>query len=229
MVLKNFDNPNITNVTVCTLLCLHEFGTCQGGRSWAFGGMATRMAHALQLHREINNDPIGKASGTSRSDCLSEEGAPGNNMSFVDREIRRRCMWACYVMDRFTSSGTERPCLISESEIEIQLPSHDRNLELDIPTITERLDGSVNVRNLKDLALGENNIVDNMGVGAYIVRVVSLYGRVAKYFNQVSIMFPRFLRIFATISSTFALELIPIGEVMRFDTMSLEIHNISRA
>jgi hypothetical protein len=77
LVLKNFDNPNITNVTVCTLLCLHEFGTCQGGRSWAFGGMATRMAHALQLHREINNDPIGKASGTSRSDCLSEEGAPG--------------------------------------------------------------------------------------------------------------------------------------------------------
>ncbi|KAI5847810.1 fungal-specific transcription factor domain-containing protein [Morchella snyderi] len=184
LVLKNFDNPNITNVTVCTLLCLHEFGTCQGGRSWAFGGMATRMAHALQLHREINNDPIGKASGTSRSDCLSEEGAPGNTMSFVDREIRRRCMWACFVMDRFTSSGTERPCLISESEIEIQLPSHDRNLELDIPTITERLDGTVNVRDVKGLALGESNIVDNMGIGAYIVRVIALYGRVAKYFNQ---------------------------------------------
>jgi hypothetical protein len=143
-------------------------------------------------------------------------------MSFVDREIRRRCMWACFVMDRFTSSGTERPCLISESEIEIQLPSHDRNLELDIPTVTERLDGTVNVRDVKGLVLGESNIVDNMGVGAYIVRVVSLYGRVAKYFNQVSIMFPRFLPIFATISSTFALELIPIGEVMRFDTMSLE-------
>lgn len=184
LLLKNFDNPNITNVTVCLILGLHEFGTCQGGRSWAFGGMATRMAHALQLHKEVNSDPIGRAQSTLRADYPQDhEGSfGGNSMSFVDREIRRRCMWASFVMDRFTSSGTERPCIISESELEIQLPTHDKNLELDIPAITEQLDGTV--RSPENLVPG--SVVENMGVGAYMVRVIALYGRVAKYFNQVS-------------------------------------------
>lgn len=184
LLLKNFDNPNITNVTVCIMLGLHEFGTCQGGRSWAFGGMATRMAHALQLHKEVNNDPIGKSSNMLRSYYPQDhEGPLGvNSMSFVDREIRRRCMWASFAMDRFNSSGTERPCIISESELGIQLPSHDKNLELDLPTITEQLDGNVRFPG----SPGSSRATENMGVGAYIVRVIALYGRVVKYVNQVS-------------------------------------------
>lgn len=187
LLLKNFDNPNITNVTVCIMLGLHEFGTCQGGRSWAFGGMATRMAHALQLHKEVNNDPIGRAQSILRPDYPQDhEGSlGGNSMSFVDREIRRRCMWASFVMDRFTSSGTERPCIISESELGIQLPTHDRNLELDIPAITEQLDGTIRFSE----SLQSGNAAENMGIGAYMVRVIALYGRVAKYFNQVSTIF----------------------------------------
>lgn len=181
LLLKNFDNPNITNVTVCIMLGLHEFGTCQGGRSWAFGGMATRMAHALQLHKEVNNDPIGKSSRPYYPQ--DHEGPLGvNSMSFVDREIRRRCMWASFAMDRFNSSGTERPCIISESELGIQLPSHDKNLELNLPTITEQLDGNVRF-------LEPGRATENMGVGAYIVRVIALYGRVVKYVNQVSTIY----------------------------------------
>lgn len=146
------------------------------------------MAHALQLHKEVNNDPIGKSSTTLRSYYPQDhEGPLGiNSMSFVDREIRRRCMWASFAMDRFNSSGTERPCIISESELGIQLPSHDKNLEFDLPTITEQLDGNV---------LGSpepSHATENMGVGAYIVRVIALYGRVVKYVNQVSITFFNF-------------------------------------
>lgn len=164
-LLKNFDVPNITNVTVCAMLSLHAFGTCHGGGSWTLGGMATRMAHAVQLHKEVNNDPLGRL-------------PPG---SFVDREICRRTMWACFIMDRFTASGTARPHLNVESELEIQLPVRERNLELDMPAITERLDGTA------EGFEGENgDPSDNMGVSAYMVRIVALYGRVVKYVNQVS-------------------------------------------
>lgn len=94
-------------------------------------------------------------------------------------------MWASFAMDRFNSSGTERPCIISESELGIQLPSHDKNLELNLPTITEQLDGNVRF-------LEPGRATENMGVGAYIVRVIALYGRVVKYVNQVSTIFFRF-------------------------------------
>src|SRR5215213_3722197 len=57
LVLKNFDKANLTNLTVCILLGLHEFGTCNGGKSWTYGGMAVRMAHALQLHKEADHNP----------------------------------------------------------------------------------------------------------------------------------------------------------------------------
>ncbi|RPA99720.1 hypothetical protein L873DRAFT_1682915 [Choiromyces venosus 120613-1] len=176
-ILKKFDTPNITNVTVCILLGLHEFGTCQGGRSWAMGGMATRMAHAIQLHKEANNGPLGKPHSRPTGDYFPQD--EGGYMSFVDREIRRRSMWSCFIMDRFTSSGTERPRLIVESEVEIQLPVHDRNLELDIPAVTEQLDGTV-----KDYGEEVGDVTGDMGVAAYMVRVVALYGRVVKYLNQ---------------------------------------------
>lgn len=157
------------------------------------------MAHALQLHKEVNNDPIGKHPGVPRSDYIPDGGPLGDNMSFVDREIRRRSMWACFVMDRFTSSGTERPCEIAETELEIQLPSHDRNLELDIPTITERLNGTAHWPG----GLEASSTTDNMGVGAYMVRVIALYGRVARYFNQVSttFLFLRFIHLVPSLES----------------------------
>jgi hypothetical protein len=188
-LLKNFDTPNITNLTVCILLGLHEFGACHGGRSWAFGGMATRMAHALQLHKEIDQDPMGKVNPLMRPDYLHEGGNIEGYMSFTDKEIRRRCFWACFVMDRFNSSGTARPCIINESDVEIQLPVHDRNLQLEVQAITEQLDGGV--KDTSELPEEEKvaAAAESMGIGAYMVRAVAIYGRVVKYLNQVRSVF----------------------------------------
>jgi len=182
LLLKNFDTPNITNLIVCIILGLHEFGTCHGGRSWAFGGIATRMAHALQLHKEADQDPMGKV---HLPDYNHDGGHMGGYMSFIDKEIRRRCMWACFVMDRFDSSGTERPCIINEGELEIQLPVHDRNLQLDAPAITEQLDGGV--KDTSDLSEEEKlaKATESMGIGGYMVRVVAIYDRVVKYLSRV--------------------------------------------
>ena len=36
--------PSLTVLTSMLLLAMHEFGTCHGGRSWAFAGQAIRMA-----------------------------------------------------------------------------------------------------------------------------------------------------------------------------------------
>ena len=135
------------------------------------GGMATRMAYALQLHRELDHDPLGQ-----KTENKSE-------LSFTDREIRRRTMWACFLMDRFTSSGTERPMFADEDIIKVQLPVKESNFQMEIPGPTESLDGRV-PNPVKSETGQLSDPKDNMGVAAYMIRVIVLWGRVIKYLNM---------------------------------------------
>ncbi|KAL9116431.1 MAG: hypothetical protein Q9187_007044 [Circinaria calcarea] len=170
IALKRYDEPNITILIVLLILGLHEFGTCQGGRSWMLAGMAMRMAYALQLHRELEYDPLGR------------ERDKGSELSFVDREIRRRTMWSCFLMDRFNSSGTERPMVINEENIKVQLPIKESNFQMEIPGPTESLDGTA--PNPVQPDTGQVSIPKgNMGVASYSIRIIALWGRVIRYFN----------------------------------------------
>ncbi|KAL8938052.1 MAG: hypothetical protein Q9216_004104 [Gyalolechia sp. 2 TL-2023] len=170
IALKCYDQPSITILIVLLILGLHEFGTCRGGRSWMFCGMAMRMAYALQLHRELDHDPLGR----------KDDADP--KLSATDREIRRRTMWACFMMDRFNSSGTERPTCASEEHIKIQLPNKEFNFHNEIPGPTETLEGEKPSSALKDGGKGSDP-ANNMGVASYTVRIIVLWGRVIRYLN----------------------------------------------
>jgi hypothetical protein len=63
---------------------------------------AVAMAVALELHRE-NDSP--------------------NLLTPVERELRRRIFWSCYLLDRFVSCGSKRPSLITDDTIQSRLPS----------------------------------------------------------------------------------------------------------
>lgn len=167
---RRFDYPNITIMIVLLLLGLHEFGTCQGGRSWMLGGMAHRMAYALQLHKDLPYDPCG------------DKDEP---LSFIDREIRRRTMWGCFIMDRFNSSGTNRPMFACEEYMHLQLPVKEHNFEHDIPAETETLENLTDFSQLPpdELAQKKFDMLDTIGLSAYMVRVIALFGRIAQYFN----------------------------------------------
>ncbi|KAL3423615.1 zinc finger transcription factor 1 [Phlyctema vagabunda] len=168
IVTRRYDWPNITILTCLLILGLHEFGTCQGGRSWALGGQAIRMAYALQLHRDLDYDPL-KRNGTAE-------------LSFIDREIRRRTMWACFLMDRFNSSGTDRPTFIKEESIKVQLPIKEKLFQLDMPGPTENLQGET--PHPVSPGSGQlSNPRDNMGVAAYMIRSIALWGRIINYLN----------------------------------------------
>ncbi|KAK4988451.1 hypothetical protein LTR50_003965 [Elasticomyces elasticus] len=170
IALRRYDSPNITILIVYLILGLHEFGTCQGGRSWMFGGMAQRMAYALQLHKDLDHDPLGR----DRDEKCE--------LTFTDREIRRRTMWACFIMDRFNSSGTDRPMLVDEQYIQAQLPIKEHYFQMEITGPTEDLNGAV-PHTVEPDAGQISDAKDNMGVAAYLVRLVAIWGRVVKYHN----------------------------------------------
>ncbi|OAX84020.1 hypothetical protein ACJ72_01617 [Emergomyces africanus] len=168
IALSRHDEPNITILTVFLILGLHEFGTCHGGRSWSFGGQALRMAYALQLHRELDHDPQGHSQASE--------------LSFTDREIRRRTMWACILMDRYNSSGSQRPPIGNEKFLHIQLPIKESHFQMEIPGPTEDLEGTV--PNPVPEGVGQlSNPKENMGVSAYTIRALMLWGRAVDYLN----------------------------------------------
>ncbi|QUC22256.1 uncharacterized protein UV8b_06497 [Ustilaginoidea virens] len=165
---RRYEWPNITVLTCLLILGLHEFGTCQGGRSWALGGQAIRMAFALQLHRDLEYDP-------------SRQGSK-EPLSFIDRETRRRIMWACFLMDRFNSSGSDRPMFIKEESLQIQLPVKESYFQLDIPAKTELLDGSLPQSEATDESGVFSEREEHMDVAAYTIRAVAIWGRIVAYF-----------------------------------------------
>ncbi|KAI1333797.1 zinc finger transcription factor 1 [Xylariaceae sp. FL0016] len=169
IVTRRYEWPNITILTCLLLLGLHEFGTCHGGRSWSLGGQAIRMAFALQLHKDLEYDPM--------------RPSPTSQLSFIDREIRRRTMWACFLMDRFNSSGTDRPMFVKEETIKIQLPIKEKLFQLDMPGPTEDLNGQVPHPVPEDE--GQlSDAKDNMGVAAYMIRAIFLWGKIINFLNQ---------------------------------------------
>ncbi|KAG5925350.1 hypothetical protein E4U42_004385 [Claviceps africana] len=127
------------------------------------------MAFALQLHKDVKDDT---------SSCGKK-----SPLSFVDREIRRRIMWACFLIDRFHSSGSDRPMFIKEESIQIQLPVKESYFQLDIPAETEKLDGSR--KQLESHGDGQEAFLeDNMGVAAYTIRAIAVWGRILTQLNH---------------------------------------------
>lgn len=54
---------------------------------------------------------------------LLHEAPSKANLAPAEREVRRRLFWAVYLMDRFITSGSRRPCLLSDHSIVLRLPS----------------------------------------------------------------------------------------------------------
>lgn len=61
---------------------------------------------ALELHREVGMH---------------------TSITAVEREMRRRLFWSCYLLDRFMACGSKRPCLISDKTILLRLPCWSPN------------------------------------------------------------------------------------------------------
>ncbi|RDW62032.1 hypothetical protein BP6252_11465 [Coleophoma cylindrospora] len=70
-----------------------------GYKSWMFTGIAIRMTQALRLHREYHQ-----------------------RHSSLEQEVRRRTMWACFIMDRLVAHVTGRPYTFQTKNLSAKLP-----------------------------------------------------------------------------------------------------------
>ncbi|OKP06975.1 hypothetical protein PENSUB_6158 [Penicillium subrubescens] len=96
------DNPTIDGLQSLLLLSQAFFAYGLGKKAYMTFSNCAAMAVALDLLREMPS----KA-----------------NLSAAERETRRRLFWSVYLMDRFITCGSRRPCLIADHSIVLRLPS----------------------------------------------------------------------------------------------------------
>ncbi|KAL1998906.1 hypothetical protein VTN02DRAFT_5400 [Thermoascus thermophilus] len=96
------DSPSIEGIQTLLLLSMTFFAHGLGRKAYMTLSHCIAMVLALGMYREAS---------------------PNGNLSSSEREMRRRLFWTCYMMDRFTTCGSKRPCFIPDSSIVLRLPS----------------------------------------------------------------------------------------------------------
>ncbi|KAK5945775.1 hypothetical protein PMZ80_002983 [Knufia obscura] len=136
------------------------------------------MAQALQLNLEYSTD------------LFHDE--PNNGPTVCSKEARRRLMWSCYISDTLIGSGVSMLTLLDENDIKIQLPCNERNFVLQVPCVTEMLP----LGQFLPFVAPEQippRAIDNIGIVALYVRLISLRKRVLKYVKRLDSSQPPWL------------------------------------
>ncbi|KAH7420178.1 fungal-specific transcription factor domain-containing protein [Cadophora sp. MPI-SDFR-AT-0126] len=98
----DIDDPSVDCLQALLLLAVAFTASGKGKKAHMMLASGIGMAMALELHREFD---------------LKTRVTP------VEKEMRRRLFWTCYLMDRFMACGSKRPSLIADKCILLRLPS----------------------------------------------------------------------------------------------------------
>lgn len=144
---------------VAVLLHDHEIRVGRYASAFTLTGVATRMTQALQLNLEYSTNVL--------------EDEPDGGPSNCSKEARRRLMWACYVQDALIGSGIDQLTMFRNSDIKIQLPTHERNFIFQIPSVTELAERGRFLKFLPEEMIPQHP-AENMGIMAHYIRLVEI-------------------------------------------------------
>ncbi|KAH7308164.1 fungal-specific transcription factor domain-containing protein [Stachybotrys elegans] len=170
LLLNGFGQISLQRLMTAVLLHDFHFRMGEFNQALMLSGFTVRMAHALKINTEYSPDLM----------CTD---SPEAGPSIVARESRRRVMWACYVLDAWSSNGNDQLTLLREHDIKIQLPCNERNFGLRIASVTETL-GVGHVLQFLSPAIVPRRPAANMGIMAYYIRIVSLWKKIVRYVNR---------------------------------------------
>ncbi|KAI1081048.1 fungal-specific transcription factor domain-containing protein [Whalleya microplaca] len=97
----DIDEPSTDALQALLLLVIAFTAAGKGKKAYMLLTNAIGMAMALELHREVDLHA---------------------RVTTVEREVRRRLFWTCYLLDRFMACGSKRACLVSDETIVLRLP-----------------------------------------------------------------------------------------------------------
>lgn len=170
---------DIQDISVRRLMCLvllYEHAARIGEPRLCFllSGMASRFTQALSLNLEYDHDVLHTTS----------------QMSAVERESRRRLMWACYILDTMLACGLRDLQVLDTSTLRIQLPCDDRHFLYKVAcrtaTVATNFMATTKTKDRNDQDPDRQTTITtaNQGLDAFLVRLYLIRDHVLQYINS---------------------------------------------
>jgi hypothetical protein len=163
---------SVERVQAFLMLGLYEWSQARprvgGMAAWMYVGVAIRMAQALGLG---DGDREPRKVLRSRPMKQAQQTMPTEQMR-VAKEIRRRTMFSCLILDRLLGCGKDRVSTIRSEDLQIQLPCSEHLFYLPEEVYTgflKPISGAESTRPVSDSVLGR------------FVRLVDLWGEISKW------------------------------------------------
>ncbi|KAL7627602.1 hypothetical protein AAE478_001795 [Parahypoxylon ruwenzoriense] len=163
---------SVERVAALLMLGLYDWSQARpkagGLGAWMYVGLAIRMAQYLGLgfgDVPESGDPHARAIDIQRrNSCQQSQVA-------LEKEVRRRTMFSCFILDRMLACGKERVSIIQREDLQIQLPcSEDKfDLAMEVQTgfLTDR---------------GRHGLDDS--VLSRFIQLVDIWGEVSKFSSR---------------------------------------------
>jgi hypothetical protein len=175
--IRNLTNPSLESIQALLMLGLYEWGQTRGLSAWLYIGIAVRLAQSMGLTYEDDHDNLSLSRAVKDS---RKAGAPKTSASpredAIDKEVRRRTLWSCFIMDRMLAAGKYRPTMMSVSNLRVQLPCSDDQF-LFVHNVQT---GFLNPDSLKP-KVSEQDPINDDGVLSRYIRLVEIFGRLSEW------------------------------------------------
>lgn len=139
--------------------------------AWMYVGLAIRMAQALRLG--FGDKPGLAQNNRPRNLSVPSKSSVSPSQLLVAKEVRRRTMFSCLILDRMLSCGKDRVSTIRSEDLQIRLPCAEFEFDYSAD-VTKRFlnDGDGEGRSRPDQS-------DSV-LGCFI-RLVDIWGEISKY------------------------------------------------
>jgi hypothetical protein len=114
---------------------------------------AVGMAMALELHRELDMN---------------------SRVTPVERELRRRLFWSCFLLDKFMACGSKRPSLVADNTILLRLPCWAPN------SVAMPMDGDF-FQSSSNLQYTQGAVRRNQGSNGMLIDICRILGTTNRY------------------------------------------------
>jgi hypothetical protein len=176
--IRNLTNPSLESVQALLMLGLYEWGQTRGLSAWLYIGIAVRLAQSMGLTYE--DDPDDRTLGASTQDprkAGTAKASASPREDAIDKEVRRRTLWSCFIMDRMLAAGKYRPTMMSVNNLRVQLPCSDDQFLF----VHKVQTGFLNSDWLKPRLVQKYSSVNEDGVLSRYIRLVEIFGRLSEW------------------------------------------------
>ncbi|OBU00502.1 hypothetical protein VE01_01370 [Pseudogymnoascus verrucosus] len=175
--------PSLERVQGLLMISLYHWGMCRGQRAWMYITIAIGMARTMGLMFEEDSRTSQKPALIEEARQLgvklkvAEAGAAPDEQTLIQREIKRRTAYSCFILDRYQASGRYRPQIINIDDLHVQLPCSEEDFQFGVDVKTGSLKDTPRSPDSRD---GSRTISSTNVLSIYI-RLVEIWGRFSRW------------------------------------------------